>query len=55
MKIKRYGVRTQMAVLLLLSSFVSGCVGVVAVGAAGSMVVYDRRSLSTIEQDARTF
>jgi len=55
MKIKRYGVRTQMAVLLLLSSFVSGCVGVVAVGAAGSMVVYDRRSFSMIEQDARIF
>lgn len=42
-------------ILLLLSSLISGCVGVMMAGAAGSMVVYDRRSFSMIERDARIF
>ncbi len=40
---------------LILSGLLTSCVGVVVVGAAGSMMVYDRRSLSMIEKDARIF
>lgn len=40
---------------LLLSALLTGCVGAVVVGAAGSMMVYDRRSISMIERDARIF
>ena len=32
-----------------------GCAAVVVVGAAGGMAVYDRRSVSTMERDARVF
>lgn len=42
-------------VLLLLSAILTGCVGAVVVGAAGSMMVYDRRSITMIERDARIF
>lgn len=42
-------------VFLLLTSLLTSCVGVVFVGAAGSMMVYDRRSLSSIEKDSRIF
>lgn len=41
--------------LLILSLFTYGCVGVAMIGAAGSMVAYDRRSFSMIEQDSRIF
>lgn len=42
-------------ILFILSGLLSACVGVFAVGAAGSMVVYDRRSMTMIEKDARIF
>ena len=42
-------------IFLILSGLISGCVGVMVIGAAGSMVVYDRRSMSMIEKDARIF
>lgn len=35
--------------------FLTGCVAAVAVGAAAGMAVYDKRSMSTIERDARIF
>jgi len=41
--------------VLLLSGLLVSCAGVVVVGAAGSMMVYDRRSLPTIEKDSRIF
>ena len=42
-------------VILLLSVLLTGCAAVVVVGAAGGMVVYDRRSVSMMERDARIF
>lgn len=42
-------------VLLLLSSLLTGCVAAVVAGAAVGVVGYDRRSLATIESDARIF
>lgn len=42
-------------IFLFFSVILSGCVAAVVAGAAGSMVVYDRRSLSMIESDARIF
>lgn len=40
---------------LLISALLTSCVAVVVAGAAAGLVVYDRRSLSTIESDARIF
>ena len=40
---------------LLLSILLTSCAAVVVVGAAGSMAVYDRRSMSMIERDARIY
>ena len=40
--------------LFLISTVLSGCVAAVVVGAAAGLV-YDRRSLSTLEADARIF
>jgi osmotically-inducible protein OsmY len=40
---------------LTLASLMTSCVGVMVVGAAGSMIVYDRRSMTMIERDARIF
>lgn len=40
---------------LLLGCFLTGCVAAVVAGAAGGLVVYDRRSISMIEKDARIF
>lgn len=40
---------------LVVSLLLSSCAGVVMLGAAGSMVTYDRRSLTMIEQDAHIF
>ena len=40
---------------LILGQLLTSCVGVMVVGAAGSMMVYDRRSLAMIEKDARIF
>lgn len=42
-------------ILVLLAAFLTGCAAVVLVGAAGSMAVYDRRSIVTMERDARIF
>jgi osmotically-inducible protein OsmY len=39
----------------LMCSLLAGCVAVVAVGAAGGMAVYDRRSVVMMERDARIF
>lgn len=47
--------RKKSLVLLLLSSLLTGCVAVLAVGAAGGLVVYDKRSVVMIEKDARIF
>ena len=42
-------------VFLLLSVLLSSCVAVVVAGAAGGMIVYDRRSMTMLESDARIF
>ena len=42
-------------VLLLISALLTGCVAAVVAGAASSLVVYDRRTVSMIEKDARIF
>jgi len=42
-------------VFLLLGSLLTGCVAVMVAGAAGGLVVYERRSISMIEKDARIF
>lgn len=42
-------------IVVFLSVLLAGCIAAVAAGAAAGMVVYDRRSLSTIESDARLF
>ncbi len=39
----------------MLCALLAGCVAVVAVGAAGGMAVYDRRSVAMMERDARIF
>ena len=45
--------KIRVIIFLLLSGLISGCVGALVAGAAGSMVVYDRRSVFMIEKDAR--
>lgn len=47
--------RIKTIVVVLLSALLTGCVAAVLVGAAGGLVVYDRRSVSMIERDARIF
>ena len=47
--------KSRTLVYLLLGALLTSCVAVVVAGAAGSMVVYDRRSLKAIESDARIF
>jgi len=42
-------------IFLLLSTLLTSCAAVIVVGAAGGMAVYDRRSISMIEHDARIF
>lgn len=42
-------------VFLLLGSMLTGCAVAVVAGAAGSLVVYDRRTVSMVEKDARIF
>ena len=42
-------------IFLLISSMLTGCVAAVVAGAASSLVVYDRRTVSMIERDARIF
>lgn len=50
---RRISVKT--VVFLLMSALLTSCAAVIVVGAAGSMAVYDRRSMSMIEHDARIF
>ncbi|MDP3705277.1 MAG: BON domain-containing protein [Legionellaceae bacterium] len=45
----------RLIIMLLLGSLLTSCVAVVVAGAAGGMVVYDRRSITMIEKDARIF
>ncbi|MCE3046304.1 BON domain-containing protein [Legionella sp. 16cNR16C] len=40
---------------LLISALLSGCVAAVVAGAAAGAIVYDRRSLSMLESDARIY
>lgn len=40
---------------LLLGTLLTSCAAVIVVGAAGGMAVYDRRSMTMIEHDARIF
>ena len=47
--------KTKIILFLLLNILLTGCAAVVAVGAAGGMVVYDRRSLPSMERDSRIF
>lgn len=47
--------KIKVIILLLMSSLLAGCVGVMLAGAAGSMAIYDRRSVTMIERDARNF
>lgn len=42
-------------IFLLLSAMLTGCVVAVVAGAASSLVVYDKRTVSMIEKDARIF
>ena len=42
-------------IFLLLGSMLTGCAVAVVAGAAGSLVVYDRRTVSMVEKDARIF
>ena len=46
---------TRNIIFIILATILTGCVAAAMVGAAGSMVVYDRRSVVTIERDARIF
>lgn len=47
--------KIKIVIYLLLSALLTSCVGAMVVGAAGSMIVYDRRSLTMIERDARIY
>lgn len=47
--------KTRAIIFLLISSFLTGCVALVLAGAAGGIVVYDRRSMPMIEKDTRIF
>ncbi|KTD45858.1 hypothetical protein Lrub_2655 [Legionella rubrilucens] len=40
---------------LIVSALLTGCVAAVVAGAAAGMVVYDKRSVVTLESDARIF
>lgn len=42
-------------ILLILSSLLTGCVAAVVAGAAGGLVIYDKRSVIMMESDARIF
>lgn len=41
--------------ILLICVLLTGCMAAVVTGAAASMVVYDRRSITVMERDARIF
>lgn len=42
-------------ILIMCSILLAGCAALFLVGAAGGMIVYDKRSLSMIEKDGRIF
>ncbi|MDI9818004.1 MULTISPECIES: BON domain-containing protein [unclassified Legionella] len=42
-------------IFLLISTLLTGCVAAVVAGAAAGLVVYDRRSITMLERDARIF
>lgn len=42
-------------ILLVQTSLLAGCVAAVVAGAASSLVVYDKRTISMVEKDARIF
>lgn len=42
-------------ILIVFISLLASCAAVVLVGAAGGMIVYDKRSISMIEKDGRIF
>lgn len=42
-------------IFLLVGNLLTGCMAAVVVGAAAGLIVYDKRSLVTIESDARIF
>lgn len=42
-------------VILIASVLLTGCVAAVVAGAAAGIIVYDRRSISSLESDARIF
>lgn len=42
-------------IFLLVTAMLSGCVAAVVAGAAAGLVVYDRRTVVTLESDARIF
>lgn len=43
------------SIICLFACLLSSCVAVIAAGAAAGLVVYDKRNISMIEQDARIF
>lgn len=47
--------KIRIAIYLLMCSILSGCVAAVVAGAAAGLVVYDRRSVTMLEKDARIF
>lgn len=47
--------RFRIAIIGLISVLLSGCVAAVVAGAAAGLIVYDRRSVTTLEADARIF
>lgn len=49
------GMKSKNIILIILSSFLASCAAIVLVGAAGGMIVYDKRSIPMIEKDGRIF
>jgi len=47
--------RMKVISISILTSLLSGCIAAVVAGAAAGMIVYDKRSIRTIERDARIF
>lgn len=47
--------KTKNFLLVLITSMLVSCAALVVVGAAGGLIVYDKRSLQSIEKDSRIF
>ena len=47
--------KTRNFLLVLITSMLVSCTALVVVGAAGGLIVYDKRSLQAIEKDSRIF